>query len=431
MNDEQIGDGVRARRRAWSRAVPGGVGAVVLAAFATAVAGCGSVPASGRSADAGSTGTATGAHVTSASDTAAPLASGQVGSRQDIPWARVGQGWFLADWSRSKPHSPGQHAHPSLTTLFLVDPAGGRYSITTFPADAGARGIPETPMAWSGDGQRALLFDGAGTTVLDLRTGVGTRLNWGSDMTPLGFTSPDGLAIIAAAGLNSQRLERFSLAGTKELTYPVTFTAGAKFWGGALDTPDGTHLVVGTTGDGVALMSNDGKSVRYLPVSPSVQGCSPLKWWLTNVVLARCGPKQSASGSQLWVVPASGATPTPLTARHPARGDLGDLNAWALLQGTHGAPIGTYVQDAGACGYTYVAKLGPSGRTTPINIPTTSGSTYIIGAQAGQLAVTYQPPCGDGGALIWFKPLTNTVTPILGGAMNHGSVGGAVMFGQS
>src|SRR5215831_10741660 len=119
MDDMQL-HGVRRQRRAWHRAVPGGVGVVVVAAVATVVAGCGSAPASGRSADAGSTRTgAQTADVSSAGahSNAPPLAAGQVGSRQDVPWAKVGQGWLLAQWSRWTPTHPGRHGHPFPTTL--------------------------------------------------------------------------------------------------------------------------------------------------------------------------------------------------------------------------------------------------------------------------------------------------------------------------
>lgn len=47
-------------------------------------------------------------------------------------------------------------------------------------------------MAWSGDGQRALLDDNqypSHVTVLNLRTGTAAQLSLGSGVRPLGFTT--------------------------------------------------------------------------------------------------------------------------------------------------------------------------------------------------------------------------------------------------
>ena len=117
------------------------------------------------------------------------------------------------------------------------------------------------------------------------------------------------------------------------------------------------------------------------------------------------------------------------THRKPACPDLGDGDAWQL-------PSGTYVQDAGACGYTYVARLQPDGLTTPVAIPgVPSGeSTIILGAQGDRLAIRNSPGSPEtrahGPALKWFAPATNSVTPLLGGAANGGYAEAAVLFGE-
>jgi TolB protein len=358
---------------------------------------------------------------------APPLPAGQQGNRQQVPWAQVGPGWFLAEWSPAAPHAPGQgHSKPAATTLFLVDPAGGRYVIETLPPLRPPWSRPEDLVAWSGDGQRALLVNGPWTkaAVLDLRTAASTRFTLGSNVTPIGFTAPDGLAIIANtdSGSNRPGLERLSLAGARELAYPASFSRGGHYTGTAAYSANGTELAVGTSA-GVELVSNAGPAIRFLPVGPLGGSCSVVRWWTAADLLVNCVSRTSAI-PQLWLVPATGARPAALTARPAARGDLGDLDAWRL-------PAGTFVQDAGACGYTYVAKLRPSHRTAPVTIPGLAGGTgtVVAGALGDRLAVRSRPGCGEGGELVWFAPATNAVTPLLGGAVNGGSVTEVVMFG--
>jgi hypothetical protein len=391
-----------------------------IAAVAAALAGCAASPA--RPAGARTTAPALSRSAASPTATAAaavpPLPAGQQGTQQQVPWAQVGPGWFLAEWLPTvTPTVPA--------SLFLVDPAGGRYLIETLPANPSGS-TPYQLVSWSGDGQRALLESVAtplAVAVLDLRTLATTELELGSGVGPIGFTKPDGLAIIAGAS-NGSVLERFSLTGQLELSYPTSFPGGGgTYQGSPLYTPDGTELAVATS-TGIELISNDGQALRFLPVSPSVSSCSPLRWWTTGVLVASCAPDGSST-PQLWLVPTSGATPTALTANRPASGDMGDLDAWQL-------PGGTYVEDAGACGYEYAAKLGPDGLTAPVTMPGVLGgdTTIILGAQGDSLGIYAVPACHVGASLLWYAPATNSVTPLLGGVVNGGSVGDVIMFGQ-
>lgn len=392
---------------------------------AVAVAGCGSGgsgnPGAGPSAPALARSASPPA---SAATTVAALPAGQQGSRQQVPWAQVGPGWILAQWS---PTWNGSAA----TSLFLVDPAGGRYLIDTFPASATAS-APTILVGWSGDGQRALLTSSAASPtvdVLNLRTLATTQFEL-ANATPVGFTAPDGLAILVNVNINGAgqaKLERVSLTGQLELSYPASFVPGGPYNGSALYSPDGTELAIGTSA-GIELMSNDGQGLRHLNVRPSVQWCRPVRWWTPEELLASCLPADSGA-SQLWLVPASGATPTALTASPAANQDSGDLDAWQLSGGT-------YVQDAGACSYVYVAKLQPDGLTTPVAIPgvPTGESSVILGALGDRLAIRNTPgspeTCAHGPTLMWFAPTTNSVTPLLGGSVNGGYALAAVLFGE-
>ncbi len=91
---------------------------------------------------------------------------------------------MLATWSPVEPTSGGAEPAPggltfqtSATTLYLVSPEGGRYAITTFPPP-GDDGSTPSLVDWSGDGNRALFYDGTDSdrTVIevDLHTGAQT-----------------------------------------------------------------------------------------------------------------------------------------------------------------------------------------------------------------------------------------------------------------
>src|ERR1700753_630185 len=66
----------------------------------------------------------------------------------DVTWYQVGPGWMLAVWTPVTPHRPGNQPPPGDPTpetvtdvLYLVSPAGDRYSITDFPAGTGEPNI--------------------------------------------------------------------------------------------------------------------------------------------------------------------------------------------------------------------------------------------------------------------------------------------------
>jgi hypothetical protein len=68
-------------------------------------------------------------------------------------------------------------------------------------------------------------------TVLNLRTLATTRFDL-TNASPVGFTAPDGLAILVNAnvdGSGQTKLERVSLTGQVELSYPVSFVPGGAY----------------------------------------------------------------------------------------------------------------------------------------------------------------------------------------------------------
>jgi hypothetical protein len=367
---------------------------------------------------------------------APPAAYGVQASIETIPWSKVGPGWMLALWSPVIGHRPGEMSAPNeptreeaSTTLYLVDPAGGRYPITIFP-----KGSAPSFVDWSGDGSHAL-FDmvepgsvsgGTGITV-DLRHGKQTTIP-GANGGPIGYARPDGTAVLIGKGQYGRgraSLERIDLAGNQELTYPV----GPDYKGGALPTPDGTQVVLGLS-KGLALMGNDGTPGKALPVPGKLSECAPVRWWTATVVLAHCDDPSVlfSSTGQLWQVPTDGTTPTALTAVNSGQeddpgfgGDIGDVDAWQL-------PSGTFLQSLGACGTLFLSRLTPDGHTTRVNVPGVSTSVLVNGVSGDKLVLVAKAGCGPGTSLVTYDPAANTSTVLLGSPINGGSVTEAIVY---
>jgi len=331
---------------------------------------------------------ATGAAATDAA--AASAAAAQPQAR--VPWKAVGPGWELAQYTNGAPttHAP--------TTLYLVSPAGTRYSLYTWRASAGfAPGL----IAWSGDKTRALFNGNSQGQVaqLDLLTGTMTRFRLAGLAYAIGYTRPDGLNILGVriAG-QVATLARYSLTGK---LVKVLATSDGYSISGAYSA-DGTTLAVsGTTG--LRLISNAGGVIRRLPVpgtDPNM-GCWPSRWWNAGAVLSECFDKKYDI-PRLWLVPASGAKPVALTPqRTSAGGDYGDIDGWRLASGL-------YLQSLGACGTLEFNKQNANGSITPVKVPGTLNlSTRIVTAYGPWLLVDAITGCdAPSQSLLWFNPGT-------------------------
>jgi TolB protein len=371
-----------------------------------------------------------------------------------IPWSKVGPGWMLAVWNAVTPTHPGAlpaaapgGPDPDTTssTLYLVDPAGNRYPITTFAPPSGFEG-PRL-VDWSGDGSHALLSrDVPGQqqlviTQVDLHTGAQTTLPNGGR-----YTRPDGKSLLESTNNNGDvpgTLKRVDLAGNPQLTFP-TDQLGGEFGGEYVQSPDGTQLVLGTVKPGnvpgnpaykspagLVLVRNDGTVVRRLASPMPDASCSPGRWWSATEILANCSAADNA-GSQLWEVPLDGGAPTALTALNTGQeddpgfgGDIGDRIAWQL-------PSGTFLQSAGACGTMFVSRLTPDMHTTRVDVPgVDSSSVEIAGATADKLVLLAKVGCGGTTSLLTYDPAANTSTVLLGPPINGGGVTEALLYRDS
>jgi hypothetical protein len=347
------------------------------------------------------------------------LARGHQGKVASIPWSNVDSGWLLATWSPNKGTAAGEQAPGNVpdpvVSLFLVDPKGGRYLVWK------TRVIDDVLSAWSGDLKRALFVSGGAASrfvQVDLKTGVASDL---FTIPPsntvffesVSYTRPDGLALLVTTQTNDlQLLQRFSLDGTVEFTYPNSFSSVGRYDGHVLSTPDGTKLVMGAA-EGVAVVANDGAVVMQIHV-PGVSACTPTSWWSAGTVLASCFG--ASSSPRLYEIPINGGAVTALTVT-PKPPDAGDLGAWKVGHST-------YVQDAGGCGYIYLAKLRANGSTTPIAVPhvVAGDSIYVLGEANKKLALQATVACGGGQSALWFNPLSDHSWVVLGPPLNGGGV---------
>jgi hypothetical protein len=347
-----------------------------------------------------------------------------------VPWSQVGPGWLLATSSAGVGNTT--------TTLYLVDPVGGRYRVTTFPSSSTP---PPALVGWSGDGSRALLSTGGTTAVIvELRTGKQTVIT--VDGQPR-FARPDGRAVLVSKGGDGSSpaaLTRVDLAGNRQLAYP-TDKLGSAFSGSYLPTPDGTQLVLGTD-KGLVVVGNDGAVGRQLPSPMPGAGCVPVRWWTPTALLASCTAHPadpyttSAVPTQLWQVPLNGAAPTALNAVNPSDGsdplwggDFGDSDAWQL-------PSGTYLQSSRSCGPRYLSRLTPDKHTAAVTVPglngRPTGGASVVGVDGTDLdllAVT-APGChgrGRQSLLLRYDPAAKTSTVLLGPSVD----GGAVLSAES
>ena len=342
------------------------------------------------------------------------VGAGQTGTRAAVPWSRVGPAWALALYSASQ-GGEGVKPESGAATLYLVDPQGGKYSLFTWPARSQLARQWDL-MAWSGDTQRAL-FTGSGPDgrvqvhQLQLRTGKFTSFTLPANVSPLGYTRPDGLNILTIKSEVSGQgiLQRYNLSGTLQKTL-ATVPGGYQM---AAYQPEGATLAVSAT-HGLELIGNNGGLVRKLPV-PGNKACAPVRWWTSTTILANCGAP-AAPGSQLFLVPASGARPTALTpARNHPTFDLGDFDAWQLSSGL-------YVDGYGACAALVIGRQPAHGPEQQVNVPG-SASSLIETATRSSLMVERINGCEPGISLVWFNPATRAMTIAIG---THGHQNGVI-----
>ncbi|HTA03000.1 MAG TPA: hypothetical protein VK802_21655 [Streptosporangiaceae bacterium] len=397
---------------------------------------------------------ATGGHSTrhgatpgvSASAVAKPtvhmLPAGRTAGRATIPWSLVGSGWTLAEVSTAQPDADGAAGGGGQYVIYLVDPEGGRYRILTRSGGA----APDL-LAWSGDARTALYAVGgaqggsaSGYGLLTLSSGQLTTLVLPAGVTVLGFTRPDGLNLLAVRQKGGRDLlERYSLAGAHQATIgSVPRPAGATgvLQGNALSSPDGTTAVWGVSGREMQLVSNVGGLIRRLsvPGTGTVPSCTPISWWSSETVLAFCNAAGTTDAGRLWLVPAGGGAPTPLTGISGSASGVGDLTGAWQAGGSVYVTATTAAQCSGAAsgpGGEHILQLGSTGTETAVSVPGSPNYHAAVVAGVGQrLLILAQTSCPGTSSLIWLNPSTHAAQTVLTAPATQVGVVDAVPYGS-
>ena len=324
------------------------------------------------------------------------LAAGQLGTRSQVPWRKVGSGWALAQYTR------GTVSAPKPMKLYLIDPLGGKYLLYTWRASQN----PWELIGWSGDKTRALFAqDSTGSqTLRQLALATGRLMQpfrLPARVEAIGYTSPDGKSILAI----DDGLARYNLRGKLQARLIKGDQHDA-----ALSAPSGSSYVV-SSGTGVDLVSNRGGTLRSLPVpgtDAKLGGCTPVRWWTPSTALVTCTPKSDAV--RLWLVPVSGAAPRPLQ-RHLKKPDLGYLDAWRVQSGLY------VLAGCGSCQaafLAYIAKLAANGAVKPLDVPGNGNSNFVVATSGTRMLVWEESDCcGQDSPLVWFNPATRAVQTVL------------------
>jgi TolB protein len=344
------------------------------------------------------------------------LGHGQQGDRSQVPWSQVGPGWTLAVWTPSTTidlRTQGAVLRDVPESLFLVNPVGGRYLITTLPVDHHLQ-----LEQWSGDGRRAsfmrMVPNSNPTTSthveLNLATGAWHEFSV-TGSARFSYTKPLGLALLVR---RDNGIERVSLDGSRQLLYPTTLPGGGKV-SGALYTPDGSHLVRGTDA-GWVVTTNDGSVVRTLARPDGVARCRFHRWWTDTSYLATCYPGPLDDDPRLWLLPITGETPTPLMAQQSGETEFAD----AIRAGSR-----TFLERDAHCGMAGISVLQPNGEIRPLDISGRLGQrqgVQIFQATRQVLYLITNLGCGKDQRVLSYDPRTDELTTLLGGSVNGGSI---------
>ena len=359
------------------------------------------------------------------------LTAGQTGKRASVPWKVVGPGWTLAELSAAQPDANSAASDTGALTLDLVDPEGGKYVMHTWT------GASVTLLAWSGNAKHALLrFESSppgpqppAYGVLTLATGHISNLQLKADVTPVNFTRPNGLNILAIRRTARKfELRRYDLLGNYQATLSTMpdRQAAASQPGtcpslcNALSSPNGFQAVWGVAGNEMQLVNNGGGLIHRLrvPASGTPPSCVPVSWWNADTVLANCAaPGQpSADSERLWLVPADGTAATALAP--PTGGPSGagfDAAAWmanghVYLTQTSATQCSTSARGAGGLAIMAVGQ----GEPTAVSVPhSTDNYDDVVGAMGSRLLVLAQTSCPGTSSLLWFSPSARTSTFVL------------------
>jgi hypothetical protein len=351
------------------------------------------------------------------------LGANQQADRSAIPWSQVDAGWTIALWTAATLINQQEITKVRPQTVYLVNPIGGRYLITTL------NGNYMLQLAdWSTDVRTALLIRQGATSSevirLDLSSGKMQSFSAAGKVRLAKFTKPAGKAILLErAGTG---IERVSLAGAHQLTYPKSRTTDVITFSHPLSSPDGRTIVLDSD-HGLVVRAEGGTLRRTITPAKGTTACSPLKWWNASSVLASCEGGDFEAGP-LYVVPV--VTPGPSTPLAPSASLENPFTlAWQL---DSGVLLLNYATD---CGAGVLGKLDSTGHAVSRGMPAGLGGYGLNPVGETKSVVTFKISVSCERhyvpALVSYNPATGQLTRLLGPELNGGSVLDAYGFGST
>ncbi len=318
--------------------------------------------------------------------------------------AAPGPGWYLADVSR---------AHTQ--KLVLVSPTGE--TSTVYQRKVAPLWGGFLLLDWSADGRTALLSatDRHGSQLVRVDVTTGAVLELPVPRLDAALLAADGSGVIARAWKRERSstlvLDKISWTGAS--TRLLDSTSGAMVLGhdGTLVAGDGDHervqLLLSTTTGAVL--------DRFRPGG----FCTPVRWWDSSRLLETC------DSDLVLVDPATGSTERLTHGHRHAAGDYGHMDA-------REAGGRLYVQVAGACGTTFVARQNRQGEMRHLRVPGAVGNVVMVDAVGKDLVIEHATSCeGERprSVLARFDPVHHEETPLvkLGGRETFGRI---LVFGE-
>lgn len=352
------------------------------------------------------------------------LGANQQADRSAIPWSQVDAGWTVALWTAVTLTKEQDQVPVRPLTVYLVNPIGGRYLITTLNGNYKLKLTD-----WSTDVRTALLVrrgDKSSEVIrLDLSTGKTQSFAAAGQVRLAKFTKPSGAAILLDR--DGAGIERVGLSGAHQLTYPKARTT-EEFVGTnhLLSSPDGRTLVLAAN-HGLVVRSENG-TLRRTIAPAGTSACSPVSWWDANSVLAACVPGEDLGFEDqlLFVAPIfTAGSVTPLAPPGPFTGHPFTL-AWRLDSGV------LLLDGGGYCGGGVLGELDNTGQIVVRAIPTGLNGYGMnpVGSTTTTVTFMIHVLCPQSPALVSFNPGTNQLTRLLGPGLNGGSVLDAYGFGS-
>lgn len=334
----------------------------------------------------------------------AMLGLGRSGSRSAIPWSLVDRNWTAAQWA------PNGAGATTPDTLFLVDPAGGRYAVAAIPSDLRL-------VDWSADLHRLLLTGGGHALIIDTTSGSSHRLEVPTS-SDVWFAAPLGTTLLVDTGRGS--IERLTLDGRILGTYSVTGSQDPLI---PISSPDGSRLVVTGRTTPLLIDASTGRVLQILRAPAGRSFCRQAAWWSDDQILVQC---TTGDGQDLWIESIDGSHLSRLTDRrlpHPSSdAGLGDLTAYRL-------DSGIFVLESGGCADTFLSRLQPDGSTRFLSLATSVVNPHnvrVASTSPTALELLGRSGCSRSTVLARYEPNTGISFVQLGGHVAGGEVIAAV-----